>query len=715
MGTYPPRECGIATFNQDLLTSSQKYLGDSVACKVAAMNISSLDTHAYKAEVAWKIDQNNPIEMTNLAHTLNQDPSVSGIMIQHEYGIYGGVDGQNLLSFMEICIKPIVVTLHTVLPHPETNMKAITGRIIDKAHIVIVLTKSSKDILETIYPEVVGKLHVIPHGIHATSFTGTLKAKRKLKLVNSTVLTTFGLLSRGKGIEYVIKALPKVIKKHPRLLYLILGETHPVVRRSEGESYRNELARLIQKLNLENNVKFYDQYLSLPDLLEFLKATDIYISPSINPHQAVSGTLSYALGTGRAVISTEFAQAKEIVTPDTGKLVPIKDARAVSNALLELLSNPEKLKEMHHNAYVLTRSMLWSNVAKRYSALLTQYVLPPMNLTHLTNMTDEFGLFQFATLTVPNKAYGYTLDDNARALVVASWLNHASLPVYLKFIQKCQLKNGTFINYINYEAKTATKQNTKEDLEDATARAMWALSEVVSNDEVSEDSRILAETLFKKALPHTRAFRHIRSLAFMIKSFANMAKRYPNRRNEFNKAISKNADALLIDLTKHSLKSWVWFDSYLGYNNAIVPESLLIAGRLTGNIVYTQKGMLTLDFLIRKTFSDNKYMPIGQASWYENNQKRSTFDQQPEDPAAMILALVTAYKITHDETYRNLMTVCFSWFLGNNSLQLPLYNYVDGGCYDGLHPDRVNLNQGAESQVSYLLSRLAMDKTHIFK
>jgi glycosyltransferase involved in cell wall biosynthesis len=717
MGTYPPRECGIATFNQDLLHSSQRYLGTSVACKVAAVNLSPLDTYRYTPDVEWEIDQNSKAEYTDLAVRFNGNSHISGVMIQHEYGIYGGRDGEYIVSFMERCTKPIMVTLHTVLPDPELKMKLTTDRIIQRANIVVVLTQRSKEIVESVYPQSIGKLHVIPHGIHATNFSGTGKAKKKLKMTHKTVLSTFGLLNRGKGIEYVINALPAVVKMHPDIRYLILGETHPVIRRSEGERYRKELARLITKLHLKKYVKFYDQYLPLTDLIEFLKATDIYISSSINPNQAVSGTLSYALGTGRAVISTEFTQAKEIISEDTGRLVPIKNSEAISKAIVELLTNKAKLRLMHKNAYRLTRPMLWSNVAHEYSKLLIQHILPPINLAHLSKMTDEFGLFQFARLTKPDENFGYTLDDNARALVVCCWLKDYSVkPVdslmrtYLQFIARCQLPDGTFINYVDHAGKVATNQNRQEDLEDATARAMWALSEVLNTTTISAGLRNEALAIFERGVPHTKHFFHIRSSALMIKSLSTIISIFPALRKKYLSWIKDYANFLSEEYARNSVKTWNWFDDYLGYNNAIIPESMLIAGQVTKNRAYTDIGNATFKFLINKTFSSNKYIPIGHSHWYKHKQKRSHFDQQPEDPASMITALTTAYGITGEETYRNLITVCFSWFLGNNSLQQPLYNYDDGGCFDGLHPDRVNLNQGAESQVSYLLSRLSMTR-----
>lgn len=688
-----------------------------MACLVAAMNLLPVDTYLYPSEVEWQIDQQILEEFSRLALTFNKNPKIEGVLIQHEYGIFSGKEGENILTFMEACHKPILLTLHTVLPAPSPRMKMVTERMIRRAQIVVVLTESSKVILETLYPESINKLHVIPHGIHETSFSGSTDAKIKLKLENRTVLSTFGLLNRGKGIEYVLRALPSLITKHPKLIYLILGETHPVVRRQEGESYRQELIKLVSWLKLTKQVKFYDQFFSLTDLVEFLKATDIYISPSINLNQAVSGTLSYAMGTGRAVISTAFAQAKEIITPETGRLVPIKKPAAITQALDELLSNPVTLEKMHREAYRITRPMLWSNVAKQYSMLLKQYILPKVNLKHLSAMTDDYGLYQFAKLDKPNKHYGYTLDDNARALVICCWLVNSDnkdveilMKTYLQFIQKCQQSDGKFVNYIDHAHKQASGQNAQEDLEDPTARAMWALSEVIKNELVSSEVRETAKKLFELGLPKVKKLYHVRANALMIKAYANVYNDKLSNSKQIKKAMEEKAEGLIGQLDKNSLNSWQWFENFLGYNNAIIPEALLIAGKIIGKPIYTDKGNTALNFLVQKTFSLNRYRPIGHAKWYKNKEKRSDFDQQPEDPASMILALTTAYNLTHQESYRHLTEICFSWFLGNNSLQLPLYNESSGGCYDGLHPDRVNLNQGAESLVSYLLSRLAVGR-----
>ncbi|MCX6730776.1 MAG: glycosyltransferase [Candidatus Roizmanbacteria bacterium] len=337
---------------------------------MAAFNLTPLDTYKYPKEVEWEIDQNSKKAYIKLAKIVNEDVNISAAIVQHEYGIFGGTEGNKILYFMQQCKKPILVTLHTILPFPLPKMKAVTEAIVKRANTLVVLTERSKEMVEQIYPESIGKVFVIPHGIHPTEFALQKKYKAKLELQKRTVVTTFGLLSRGKGIEYVINALPEVIKKNPSILYLVLGETHPVIRRNEGEEYRIELIKLVKKLGLQKHVKFYDQYLSLPNLFGFLKATDLYISSSTNPNQAVSGTLSYALGAGRAVISTQFAQAKEVVTSDIGRLVPIKDSPAISEALLDLLSDKKRLEQMHLNAYNKTRYMLWSNVAEKYIELL---------------------------------------------------------------------------------------------------------------------------------------------------------------------------------------------------------------------------------------------------------------------------------------------------------------------------------------------------------
>ena len=455
----------------------------------------------------------------------------------------------------------------------------------------------------------------------------------------------------------------------------------------------------------------------MEELLDFLKASDIYISTSINPDQVVSGTLSYALGSGRAVVSTAFSQAKEVIQPTCGRLVPMKNPIAFSDAINDLLSDHELLMHMHRNAYKSTRSMLWSSVAKEYALLLTQIIIPPVNLKHFKAMTDDFGMFQFAHLSSPNKTFGYTLDDNARALVVCCMLDlndyskiQKLVRVFVNFIATCQQGDGSFINYISFKGKIPTHQNSKEDLEDALSRAMWALSEVLIHPLISIQIKREAARIFLKGIPHTIALNHLRSKAFMIKAWANVIKQPGNLfdSQELILHIQKYSNDLLGAYELNTTKSWRWFENMLGYNNGVIPESLLVTYELTGETKFKECALSATSFLVNTTFSENRYIPVGQSHWYTKNRKRSVFDQQPEEPASTILLLAKAYEVTHDSSFKNKIKIAFSWFLGNNSLQAPLYNYENGGCYDGLHPDRVNLNQGAESLVSYLLSRTAL-------
>lgn len=708
--------------------SCQKILTEVADCRVCALNINALDTYDYPEEVLWQLDQTDTESHTALATELNNNPRVTGIIIEHEYGIFGGEHGENLLYFLNTYTKPIVITLHTVLPEPNEHMRLVTNHIVKRVDKIVVLTENSKKVLERLYPDSIGKVHVIPHGIHNTPFVTPKIPKQQLKLVGKTVLSTFGLLSRGKGIEYVINALPDIVKDNPTIKYLVLGQTHPVVRREEGEQYRNELLKLVKELQLEKHVTFYDQYFSLKDLLEFLDATDIYISTSINVDQAVSGTLSYALGSGRAAISTEFAQAKEIITTKNGRLVPVKDSKALTTALADLLSDQDKLSKMHRNAYKNTRHMIWNQVASNYLELIRFVApdvavltptLPAISLKHLETMTDDFGLFQFANLTVPHKDFGYTLDDNARALIVACELadmknRHATrlAKTYLSFLKECQTEIGEFVNYIDHSGKIPTVQNTNEDLEDAYARAMWALATTIACKALPKATAKTAQELFLKGIAQSKDLHHLRARATIIKAFSVAQEVLPFKRGVLLQAIENEANVLLTALTTHKAKSWHWFETYLGYNNAVLSEAMMIAGDLLQIESFTKAGKSTLSFLIRETFRGEVYVPIGHAAWYERGAKRSEFDQQPEDPVATILALARAYQITHNAMYRHLAYICFSWFLGNNILGQSLLDPKTGGCFDGLHPDRVNQNQGAESLVSYLLARLTIETLH---
>lgn len=487
----------------------------------------------------------------------------------------------------------------------------------------------------------------------------------------------------------------------------------------EGESYRRGLTKLIKTLGVQKNVRFYNQFLSYEKVIFFLQASDLYIATSLDPNQSVSGTLSYALGAGRAVVSTEFSQAKNMVKPSIGKLVPIKDPEAYSNAIIDLLSNKKRLEKMYLNAYTKTRSMLWTNVAVDYVSEIEKLVeeniiLPEVNLAHLKRMTDDFGIIQFSAGKEPDIMSGYHIDDVSRALILTSNLIARSanknikklLSVYFSFIERCQTEEGYFNDFYNGKRNLQNLLDIKE-MNDSFGRTMWALAEIAANKKVEESIRKKAVSLYQKSVKHIKDIKFVRSMAFTLISLC-----LGKNGDETNvDAIRLLADKLVERFHENSSKrGWKWFEESLTYANALIPGSLFKAYKKTKDKKYLRVAEKSLRFLISKTFKGLVYFPVGSKSWiYKSVRRRSLFDQQPEDPASMTIALAEAYKITGNEKYKNYARKCFTWFLGNNVFGVPLYDRLNGGCYDGLQAMGVNQNQGAESLIMYLLARLKVE------
>lgn len=710
LGTYPPVEDGIAVFNYNLLRSVKILANTSLTCTVAAINLTDIDFYPYSSEVHYKINKNIKSDYAAAAKEINSDESVLGVIIQHEYGLFGGNYGSYLIDFMKNCKKPMYLIMHTVLPDPWYLMKEVTDKLIKMAKVVIVMTKASKELLETIYPENEDKIEVILHGIDPTNFNTLIMAKRKMNFNKNIILTTFGFLSEGKGIEYVIKALPEVIGKFPNLQYLVLGETHPFVRRREGEKYRLKLMRLVRSLHLSGKVKFYDKFFDKKDIISYVQASDLYISTTLNPNQAVSGTFSDAMGSGAAIVSTDFPQAREFINRKSGTLVPIANPEAYQNAILNLLENRKLIISMRRINFTKTRSMLWTNVAHEYLSLIdSKTLLPPLNLTYLNKMTDNFGLWQFAKGNIPDPSYGYTLDDNARALIVCNLILKKGknskakrlLDIYLNFLEKAQRKNGKFVNYFDKRQKI-TRQNYAEVLEDSYSRAMWSLSVTLNNEDLSRKTRNKAKGIWAKAIKHADSLKFPRSRAFLIKAISLCS----NKKD----LLIKQADYLLKEFENNSYSHWKWFEKELTYANGVLVESLFIAYERTENPVYQKAATEALLFLIKNSFMGDVFVPISAPKKQMKRGPRKLFDQQPEETQAMVSALIAAYKSTGNEYFIKRARKCFSWYLGNNLLDLPLYNYRDGGVHDGLTKNGVNINQGAESLIAYLLARLSMDE-----
>lgn len=723
LSTYPPRECGIATFTADLLENFDQLFVPREEAKVIALNTDISQVYNYPKAVIKQISENNPGDYLAAAQELNALSQVKIICIQHEFGIFGANRGKNILVFLREIKKPVTITFHTVLPAPDETLKTLVKEIAERVDLINVMTATSKNILVQIYGLPAEKIRIIPHGIHPLTYTDGQAARALLRLNGKKVLSTFGLLSRGKGVEYAIAALPKIIASHPEVVYLVIGATHPIVLKNEGEKYRNELIQLAHDLGVQDHVLFYNEYLPTTELLKFLQATEIYLSLSQNPDQAVSGTLIYALGTGRPVVSTPFAQAQEIVTAEVGILVKFNDSDSITQAVNDLFNDQDRLSGMSRAAYFRTRGMTWPNVALSYMREFIELSpelakkeknLPAIKLQHLRKLTDDFGIYQFAVLNEPDSNWGYTLDDNARALVVVSinhrlhggQINEKLAKIYLGFLEQAVKSDGGFKNYFTKERLPDHNRNLVENLDDAEARALWALA-IAATSNLNKNLKNRAITILKEQCENFSRINSPRAVAFHLKALATWLSLADNEKAK--KLIIRHADFLLDRFKENATEDWQWFEQSLTYSNAVLPEALLLAYKVTGNYHYFKVGKRTLDFLIKHSFKENICEPIGQRGWFKRGEIKKIYDQQPEEVSSLVLALRTMFDLSGDVFYRKKMVQAFDWFLGNNSLHQMVYTQTSGGCYDGVGAEQINLNQGAESTISYLLARLAVD------
>lgn len=729
VGTFPPRECGIATFTQDLTDAIDKEFYPDIKSKILAINDSSTTIYNYPRKVIKNISDEDLEDYLNRANEINKTPQIKLVNIQHEYGIYGGEWGNYLLPFLELLKKPVIITMHTVLPNPSEYVSKLTRSISERAEGIIVMTKTMANLLHEVYGVKKSKINIVPHGVHHIPYPSKTKAKKGLNLSGRTVLSTFGMLNRDKGLEYAIEALPEVVRDHPDVLYLILGATHPNVVRQEGEVYRNKLERLVVKHKLQDYVKFYNKYLTLDELIEFLRATDIYVSPTLNPQQAVSGTISYALSCACPIVATENQYAKDVVNHERGKLVKFRNSEEIKKALLEILNDKKKRKEMGKNGYFYSRSMTWQNVALSYFKIFNNFAkimprvkgkLPPIKLDYLKVLTTKFGMIQFANHTKPDPHSGYHLDDNARALLGMVKLYDRKksdkafnlINIYLKFIKFSQRGNGRFRDFVAYNKKFIDEKES----EDSYGRAIWALGVTIASKNLDENFKLLSNKIFKKAIPWARELKSLRAVAFTIIGLTHVLTTEEHKENkDLANLLKRLCDKLVRAYAKRANEpgndKWLWFEDCLTYSNYKLPEALFRAAKTTGDPEYLATARAAMEFLNQITFENKEYFsPIGQDGWYFRNGERAYFDQQPEDASSAVEALMVAYEVTKKKEYADLAKIAFWWFLGKNHLGQMVYDEATGGSYDGLGRNSLNFNQGAESTISYFLARLAIEK-----
>lgn len=712
LSTYPPRECGIATFTRDLVSAISGRAGPEITSKIIAINEGLSSFYNYPAEVFGIIAANRIQDYLVMAEKINNDKDIKLVSVQHEYGIFGGEMSDHLLPFIHHLKKPIVTTLHSVLPNPDKHLLDLTRYICDKSQAIVVMNNLSRDLLVKDYNAAGSNIVVIPHGIPSVPFEPSSRAKASLGLEDNIILSTFGLLGPSKGVEYAIRALPPLVRRHPRLLYLIIGATHPNVRKEQGERYRNFLQKEVIRLNLQKNVKFYNKYLSLNEIIDYLKATDVYIATALGKEQSVSGTISYALGCGRPVISTATSYACYLINNDRGRLVKFKNSKEVSRALSEIIKNNQLMIDMSKNAYSATRQMTWPNVGTAYWSVFKRAAgitgeinyLPELNLNHLYRMTDELGVRHHSRYSQPQKRFGYSIDDNARALVVAVKCHLPDLvKKYLNFMNFSQKTDGSFAYLVG-----ANRKHDWRYEEDVQGRAIWALGYFLAADVSDLKLQKLAQSMFNKSLRHTEKLTAPRAIAFTIKGLYFYLKKHSNKR--IYDLFKKLADKQAFFYEQTAANDWHWFEDCLTYSNSKLPESLFYAYDLIKKSKYLEIADKSLKFLQKITFEKDYYAPIGQAGWYIRNKNRSYFDQQPEDAASMVETKVAAYRITGDRRHIQDAYTVFQWFMGSNSLGIMIYDEATGGCHDGVSRYALNLNQGAESTISYLLARLAIEE-----
>lgn len=721
--SYPPRECGIATYSQDLIHALDNKFRDSFSIKVCALE-SNGTTYPYPSEVKYTLKTSRNKDFEKLALTINKDNLIKIVLIQHEFGFFYKHE-QAFLQFLYKLSKPVVIVFHTVLPHPDERLKLLITGIVDVCTSIIVMTHISADILIKDYDVPPQKISMIAHGTHLVLHLREKFLKTKYGLNGRKVLSTFGLLSAGKSIETTLEALPAIIKKNPDVIFLVIGKTHPEVVKTEREKYREMLEQKVKQYALQDHVVFINYFVPLHDLLEYLQLTDIYLFTTNDPNQAVSGTFVYAMSCACPIISTPIPHAREFLTEDTGIIFDFNNSQQLADGVMRLLNDEPLRKNISSNTLEKIVSTAWENSAVAHAMLFEKiagdkialhYNLPVINLNHLKHMTTNIGIIQFSKINEPDINSGYTLDDNARALVATCMYFQKEgneeclffIKKYLSFIKRCLQPAGNFLNYVDKNHKF-TDQNNIVNLDDANGRAVWALGYVVSLEGQLPDKSITeAKTILEKSLARIGRMNSSRAMAFAIKGLYYC---HRTKKSTENLVLLKTFANRLVQMYKHeSDKKWEWFESYLTYANSILPEAMLYAWSLTRKTIYKDIAISSFEFLLSQIFNENGIEVISNKKWLYKGQEAGQFGEQPIDVAYTILTLSKFYDEFKDEDYRLKMDTAFNWFLGDNRLHQIVYNPCTGGCYDGLEENHVNINQGAESTISYLMARLTIGK-----
>ncbi len=735
LGNYLPRLCGIATFTHDLCEAVGASLPD-VQCYAGAVN-DRVEGYEYPSRVRFELLEKDLDSYRRAADFLNFN-NADVLCVQHEFGIFGGTAGGHLLALLKEVRMPVVTTLHTILRDPSIAQRKVMDELVLRSDRLVVMARKGADILRETYAVPDAKVDLIPHGIPDIPFTDSRFFKAQFGVEGRTVLLTFGLLGPGKGIEHAIEALPEIVRAHPNVVYLVLGATHPHLVAREGERYRLSLERLAESLDVKEHIIFYNRFVPIEDLTEFIGATDIYLTPYLNEAQITSGTLAYVFGAGKAVVSTPYWHAQELLAEGRGILVPFGDPRAIARAVCEFLDRPERMEDTRKEAYRLGRDMIWPAVARRYLESFQRaradrkatpraafagwtladrpYDLPPLRLDHIVRMSDNTGIFQHAIFNVPNYHEGYCTDDNARAFILCNLLDElGAIPhgedldglatTYIAFLAAAlNRETGLFRNFMGHTRHWLEEAGA----EDSHGRALWALGTGAARSQ-NEGRRRLSAQLFERGLAAVESFRSPRAWAFTLLGVDEYLREFPSS-GQAN-AVRERLTSALVGLWKNcATENWPWFEPSATYDNARLCQALILSGRTMPCAEALDIGLKSLRWLasLQKTQAGH-FRPIGNNGFYVRDGARADFDQQPVETQAMVSACLEAFRVTQDPTWSREARRAFEWFLGRNDLGLPLYDSSTGGCSDGLHFDRVNENQGAESSLAFHLSLAEMN------
>src|SRR5512147_2034312 len=732
IGNYLPRQCGIATFTTDLCEAiATEYPGTT--CIALPVNDSE-EGYAYPSRVRFELAEKDIDSYRRAADFLNIN-NVDIVSLQHEYGIFGGRAGSYILTLLRELRMPVVTTLHTILRDPNPDQRRVLEEIISLSDRVVVMSERGSELLQSVYHVSPEKIDLIPHGIPDIPFVDPSFNKDLFGAEGKTVLLSFGLLSPNKGIENVISALPAILEKHPDVVYIVVGATHPHVVKNDGETYRLSLQRLAHEKGVESNVIFYNRFVSLEELIQFISAADIYITPYLDVAQITSGTLAYTLGAGKAVISTPYWYAEEMLAEERGALVPFSDPQALAEQVIDLLENESKRHAMRKRAYLYGRDMIWPQVARRYMQTFERAraerrhfaqaefavkaldkrvgELPPLRLDHLRHLTDQTGILQHATFTIPNYREGYTTDDNARALIVSILLeelgNKEAVDLanrYLAFTWYAfNTETRRFRNFMDYQRNWLEERGS----DDSHGRALWALGMVLGRSKTPALHNI-ASRVFQQSLLTILETTSPRAWAFALIGVHEYLQRFAGDRR-VTQVQEELANRLLALYQNNRTTGWNWFEDRLTYCNAALSHAMLLCGESLPNPAMTEAGLESLNWLADLQRSDTEgrhFVPIGSNGFYQLGGERARFDQQPVEAQAMVSACLEAHRITLDKKWMQEVRRAFEWFLGRNDLHLPVYDPTTGGCRDGLHSDRPNENQGAESTLAFLQSLLEL-------